>query len=345
MTTQYPTPPAPSHRRRLRAMRLSLTASDPAVAAALDAARHELAGTLAAEPPAPAAATIRAALAALALGDYDAASDVIRLCAASQTPAGTVLATPPTSAPPTAPDDPTRLYLLLLARYLAWTGEIHLVRDEWPRALRALEHRPREPDHPDAGGWAATLAELAIAAESIGDQATFARLQATYPAAPEHAPPARPAPPSELAGPREDAADVVAYYIDDLLGIHPDAPRNRLVLRPWLPESWDALDLGGLRFADAEITLRYRRDGDRHRFIIDQESGAVPVRVIFEPAIPARYLDQAIVDGQEAELDPVPADGRLLVPIQLVLDTTREIVLRGGEEGVRRGGKIRLPVR
>lgn len=319
-------------------MRLSLTATDPAITGALDAARHELADTLAAEPPAPDATTIRSALAALALGDDFAAIQTIRLCAAHQTPTGTVPAPPPDSG------DLTHLYLLLLARFLAWTGEIHTLREYWPRALPALEHHPSDPNHPDASSWTEALAELAIAAESIGDQATATRLQTTYPAPPEHAPAVHPAASEELPEPQEGAADVVDYLIRDLLGIYPDAPRNRLVLRPRLPESWEEMDLTGLRFGDAEITLRYRRNGDRFHFTIDQESGAVPVRVIFEPVIPARHLVEATVDGQAADLDPVLANGRLRVPIQLVLDDTREIVLRGGGERERRG-RVRLPVR
>ena len=333
MTMPEQISPSPAHSRHLRALRLTLAATDPTVAAALDTARHELAATLAATPPTPTTTTLRAALAALALGDDLAATQLLRLCAAHQTPAGTIPG-------PSAADDPTRLYLLLLARYLAWTGDFGTLREHWPHALSALAHYRSAPPHTGAADWAATLAELAIAAESIGDQATAALLQAES----ANAPAAHPRAPSEPGEPRKDAADIVVYYIDEILGVHPDAPRNRLVLRPWLPESWDHLELAGLRFGDAEVTLRYRRSGDRHHFTIEQESGAVPARLIFEPAIPANRLVEAIVDGQHAELDPIAEDGRLRVPIQVVLDTARELVFVGGSN-LERGGRVRLPVR
>lgn len=329
--------PQRSH-RYLRAMRLRLAATDPAFGAALDAARRELAETLALEPRPLNAAAIAAARSALALGDDRAARETIRLLAAHQDDDGAIISSAPESD--SIQEDLTHDYLLLLARFLAWTGELHTLREVWPSALRALDLVPRDPSRPDAASWAAVLSELAVAAESIGDEAAAREIRSGSPLPPAGIPaPAQDAPPAPDGG----AAELVDYIIEGILGIEADAPRDRLVLRPRLPESWNALELSGLRIGDAEITLSYRREGDRHSFTLDQESGAVPVRVIFEPAIPGGELLRAVVDGEEAELDAIPTAGRLRVPIQIVLDTTRVVELIMGE-GRKRGGIV-LPMR
>jgi hypothetical protein len=287
----------------------------------------------------------RSALAALALGDFSGAGEVIRQLGASrdaapQTPGDQPVPGAGTDAGEWVDDD--ALYLLLLARHLAWTGAIHSLRDEWPRALRAFERRPVSPGKPSAALWSSAIQELALAAESIGEPemaATF-RAEAGGTMMPLNAPGADAA---REFDPAVVPEAIVDYYLRELLGVEPDATRNRLVLRPALPEGWDHLDLTQLRFGDAEITLRYRRHGARHHFTLDQESGAVPVRVIFEPLLPARSLAAARVDGEEAVLEPRPRGGRLLVPIQIVLDDQRVIELEtAGSAGQ---GGISLPVR
>src|SRR5690606_41653971 len=67
--------------------------------------------------------------------------------------------------------------------------------------------------------------------------------------------------------------------------------------------------------------------GGAHAVRLDQEEGAVPVRVIFEPALPGRRLLAASVDSQPAELDARPFLGRVRVPLQVVLDHVRSIDL------------------
>ena len=69
------------------------------------------------------------------------------------------------------------------------------------------------------------------------------------------------------------------------------------------------------------------RDGDRHAFRLEQEEGAVPVTVVFEPMLPAPRLAAARVDGVDAELDSRPHGERMLVPVQIVLDAERVVEL------------------
>lgn len=444
-------------RQHLRRMRLALTAADdPAVGAEMESAKHHLASTLAsaltntpantptttvadALPGSGSAAEIILAetklaavtlaeeiraettlaettLAALSLGDFDAAPRVARLLGEHQE----------------SQEELTPLYLLLLARHLAWTGSVHFLRAEWPRVLRALDRRPgmahhgtaqpgtAQPGisypgvsypgmpHPGTGysgtaapsasaAWYIALQELALAAESIGEKALAESLRAELETSPaeqaEHTMPTersgqtpaaerleqafaaahhaqalaagqpeqvfaagRPVQAlaagqpeqalySVLAGPLSTAnpAKVVEYYLRSVLGVEPDAPQNRLVLRPRLPEEWTEVQVEHLSFGDAEITLRYQREGDWHRFTFLQESGPVPVRVIFEPLIPAPGLASARVDGQEALLEPRPRQGRLLVPVQIVLDDMRLIEIEGSQR--RERARISLPVR
>lgn len=335
-------------RQNLRRMRLTLTASDPAAGAALEAARQNLATTLA-TPDATATAPVGAVLAALALGNFEAVAELIRHLGRRLPPDGRIghnstesTAAGALPAAPTMPEDLTPHYLLLLARFLAWTGEIHLLRQEWPHVLRALTARPETSDHPSSANWELALHELTVAAESLGEVVLAdlrCRLEPARPAAKS------PAPPRGMASPHTGAPaeQVVDYYLHEILGVEPDAPRNRLVLRPSIPESWDRLEVEQLRFGDAEIAFHYRRDGSRHHFTLTQESGAVPVRVIFEPLLPARHLAAARVDGQHATLDPRPLGDRLIVPLQIVLDAERVVELEGGEPEDRK--RIRLPVR
>jgi hypothetical protein len=75
---------------------------------------------------------------------------------------------------------------------------------------------------------------------------------------------------------------------------------------------------------ESSIRLRFERNGSVHTFRIEQEEGAVPVRLILEPALPAQFLS-ARVDGTLAQLDPRPFGQRVLAPLQLVLDHERVV--------------------
>jgi hypothetical protein len=317
-------------------MRLTIAASDPRIEPALDAARLQLAEGPADDP------AVGPALAALALGDQETAGRVIRLLSASQRDDGLIDAPPavPSSAGSDERPEQTPLYLGLLAQYLAWTADLHGVRAEWHHVLRAIAHCPATADNPAAASWAAALHGLVIAAESIGEMATATHFRGLLDGlGGSGGMGIRP-----ISGGEEGEAErIVDQLIHELLGVEPDAPKNRLRLRPAIPEEWERMDLTQLRFGDAEISLRYRKEGAHHHFTLSQESGAVPVRVIFEPLLPVPRLVRARVDGEDAVLDPVLSQGRLMVPIQIVLDDERRIELEGGSPVGR--ARIPLPVR
>lgn len=326
------------------------------------------------------------------------------------------------------PDDGAALdALLLLSRYLAWTGDPAPLHAVWPQVRRAAEHASAQEDDDlgRAAVRAAVLRDLAVAAETIGDEAMAASLRRMEPTARQAAAaafraahPTDPATSRALAFGAVDPLDASAWYqakageetperagwvswaeyaggrggvayrhwstaareafgptretweaglvgtgggdlegappakatalvlplVHGLLGATPDAPRHRLQLRPQFPAAWESAEARRIRMGDAEITLRYHREGDLHTFRLEQESGAIPATVVFEPLLPGRRLVDAHVDGQAAALDPRPLGERMLVPVQLVLDAERVVTLLVGHEAEpeRRGRELRV---
>jgi hypothetical protein len=374
--------------RHLREQRLSISAPDGAVERTLQWAKVRLDGALS-EPldlhaAADAAPIVWTALARLAVGDFDAAAAQLRVLAVRQEGG--------------AHPAEASLYLLLAARYHAWTAHLPFLLEEWPRLRVAAELcRDASSTLVLEAIRAAALRELAITAESIGEAvdavalATAAkharhaldRLRGVAPA-PEHPLPvllgvaedsgsslgpagcswaawaefacgqtengyrrwrfcfsAQDAEPGELhsvglldrranagaADPAWPAALAAATLVHGLLGVEPDAARHRLTLRPQIPAAWHHMEVRQLAMGDALFSLDYRRTGPRHEFVVEQTAGAVPVNLVFEPAIAMRALGAVTVDGEAAQLDAKPFGERMLAPVQLVLDHTRTLVV------------------
>ncbi|MBW3551921.1 MAG: hypothetical protein KY466_00350 [Gemmatimonadetes bacterium] len=336
-----------AHTERLLSERLSLECADTAAVQALEWSKHRLDACLAEAPgvgrsllggygsspdaPDDAAtpvgarfhgpAAARGALACLAVGDPRSARDVLSFLGRHLDARGRVLHECSTSGV-ARHDDPsaTPLYLLLVARYLAWTGDLPFVRAEWPRTLSAYDAAVRL--FPEGGGGAGAdvlggaLAELGEAAESIGERGAAVELRqaaARRGGAPWQA---------ELG-----VGSPVTSLVHGVLRAEPDATRGRLVLRPEPPSAWPRFRVSGLRVGDAEVGVGYRRLGATHTFRLSQGRGATPLRVILEPALPGERLTAAAVDGEAAELDAHRRGDRLVVPVQVVLDHEREVVL------------------
>lgn len=122
------------------------------------------------------------------------------------------------------------------------------------------------------------------------------------------------------------AALVPAVFLHGLLGARPEAPWGRLRLAPALPERWSSLEVTGIRVADARIALSFARNGGAHTFTLRQESGRVPVNVVFEPAV-AGTVEEVRVDDEGADLVPERERARTRVRLQLPLDTARRVTL------------------
>ncbi|HWV58153.1 MAG TPA: hypothetical protein VNZ57_11940, partial [Longimicrobiales bacterium] len=125
------------------------------------------------------------------------------------------------------------------------------------------------------------------------------------------------------------AAAVVLPFMHGMMGAEPDAVRHRLVLKPRLPVPWARFQVDRITLGDASIALEYQLDGDRHEFRLTQDTGAVPIRVIFEPALPVGTLRRTFIDGHEAELDTRRVGDRIAAPVQIVLDHDRHLQLHG----------------
>jgi hypothetical protein len=219
-------------------------------------------------------------------------------------------------------------YLFLLGRYLAWTGDRNVVRGHWGRVGRLLGSLDAGADadadpgpagtDADAACWRAARRALARAAEEVGDDGLASRLGGKVEAAPAPGPACWP------GGAEESAAAAVVHGI---LGVDPDAPRGRVALRPRIPEDTDRFELRGLTVGGAAVELDYDRTDTIHWFTLRQTRGAAPLQVVLEPELAGRRVARARVDGQPAELDPVPAQGRFRVPVQVVLDHERRVVV------------------
>lgn len=140
--------------------------------------------------------------------------------------------------------------------------------------------------------------------------------------------------PRGVLPPVDPAAEPVRRVVEGLLGVEPDAPRGRLVLRPRLPESWDHLEVRGLTIGAAAVDVAYRRNGSAHRLTLTQTRGSVPLQAVLAPELPGGRVRETRVDGEPAELDPVREDGRWRVPVQLVLDVPRTLEVEFGPDSL-----------
>jgi hypothetical protein len=320
---------------RLQADRLTLESADPAAHDAVERAklgiearrvdlpdgRTLVAGCGPHDLRVRTGAAVDGALDAFLLGDPDVGRDVLGFLGRHLDGTGAI-------PPEVGLADGLGGYLLLAARYLAWTGDLPGLRAEWPRVTRAwgiwaTRARGAGPARAKRAGSglepaidASLVPALLRAAESLADAETARSLREA--AAGLAGPSAR------WEGSAGSGSTVPSLW--RLLDPEPDAPQGRLVLRLRPPRDWPWFHVRGLAMGDSTIQLRYERHGDRHTFLVHQDRGAAPVRLVLEPGLPGR-LRSARVDGQPAELHARAAGDRTTVPVQLVLDHERTVVL------------------
>jgi hypothetical protein len=129
----------------------------------------------------------------------------------------------------------------------------------------------------------------------------------------------------------QSASQTVAQFLDTL-GFAPDPEKHRVVLAPKLPADWTALEVRNLRIGDADtLTLRYDRSASTHTFVLSPEAGAVPPRLVFEPAIVAQRISRVTVDGVIADLNYRRAGDRIVCPLQVVLDHARTVEIEADQ--------------
>jgi hypothetical protein len=290
---------------------------------------------------------VECAMAALALGDFQTARSVIEFLGRAQDPNGRVPDVCLTNGFTQYGDRvATPLFLLLIARFFAFSGDITFLRRTWQHVRLALVFCRSAPAHCDPDTLRAAMRELALTAEAIGEREDADRLRSE----------SNPADGLTLSDPaggwsawndRLDRAPysqgfatqlgrchtidaqvrVLTTLLYGLLGIDPDAARQRIRLRPWIPGDWWFLEAAGLRFGDSRLALRYHRNDSAHTFQLVPLEGTIPLRIIFEPSVEARAITRITVDGVVATLDLRRADDRWICPVQVTLDHERTIVL------------------
>lgn len=201
---------------------------------------------------------------------------------------------------------------LVLARYVRWSGDLHSVAALWHAALTSLDLVLHDAASPALRH--ATCTEFAAVATDLGDPQLAARLLGI----------AR----TTAAGPLPIENDPDCHLIHDIafrtLGLEPDAARGRLRLRPRL-NGLEEIRVRNIRFGDGSVSLSAARSAGRLTVRVEQEAGAIPLTVLLEPFV--RGHARAVVDGQPADLEARVVTGGTILPVQLVLDDARTLVV------------------
>ena len=202
---------------------------------------------------------------------------------------------------------------LFIARYVRWSGDLHSIAALWNTALTSLELVL--PDTASSALRHATCTEFAAVATDLGDPQLAARLLGIARATA--------AEPWPVGNDPESA--LIHHVAFRTLGLEPDAARGRLRLRPRLDEL-QQIRARNIRFGDGNVSLSAVRADGRLTLRVEQEAGAIPVTVLLEPFVLG--AGRATIDGQPADLESQIVAGGTILPVQLVLDDARTLVVQ-----------------
>jgi hypothetical protein len=234
---------------------------------------------------------------------------------------------------------PPHVLAAAACRYAAWSGDASRIAPHWPRiaqllaadtpastrtriiaagACHALERTATDlADHATAARARAAAASLTPDRTADPLLAAALALTADSPDATDHTVDGT----GDVVHPT-GAAYAVLRFVHGTLGAEPDAARHRLTLAPRpLP-----LMVDELAFGDATITVGIETDTLRTVLHIDQQSGAIPITLLLQPvltAAPARVT----IDGHPAQLRPRATASGVMVPVQLLLDAPRTVIM------------------
>jgi hypothetical protein len=121
---------------------------------------------------------------------------------------------------------------------------------------------------------------------------------------------------------------LLRILLEEILHLSGEASLGRLQLAPSLPEHLLSFQIEGLRVGKGGIDFRMDHDGDWVRYLFQPTTGAMPLNLIFEPALNGVALAEARVDGGPAELDWGMGGKRITPRIQLPVDRERTVELR-----------------
>jgi hypothetical protein len=236
----------------------------------------------------------------------------------------------------------------LLARYVAWSGELAAAVAIWDRArIAAMDARLDDDDDVALVTAAAAVTGAERLATDLGDPQLASRLlprardaRAALQDRPLHAAARHLAACLDLLPP--DFAPTVPYGNGDaellldtlhmLIGVQPDAARHRLWLRPRLPAGWVALSVQDIQCGDDSVRLDADLLPGLLTVRLEQDAGAIPVTALVEPFVPGA-VSAVRVDGRSASLAPRAVEGGTRVPVQLVLDRGRTLEIEFDAKG------------
>jgi hypothetical protein len=245
-----------------------------------------------ARPIAVAASDIPLLDARLACGDFDAVRVLLR-----------------TAVP--APELP-----LFVARYAMWTGDLQSAAGAWAAVLASLD---LNADRMSVALRRTARIEIAQTATDLGDAPLAGRLLGSA----RNADPADTANPAAPPDPDPDST-MICDVAFNVLGLQPDAVRGRLRLRPRL-DRFAEIEALNIHFGGGSVRVSATRDGAAIVLRIEQDAGGIPITVLLEPFVDSP--ETADVDGRRAQLMPRNVDGGTIVPVQLVLDQVRTLVV------------------
>lgn len=122
-------------------------------------------------------------------------------------------------------------------------------------------------------------------------------------------------------------ARLVRAWIEGTLGALPDAAWGRLTLAPTVPDDLESFQLRGLRVGDARIRLDCRRDGPTLSFLLRQESGRLPVNLVFQPRLPFPGVERVLIGDDPADVEVVREGSGTALRCQFPLDPERRMTI------------------
>ena len=234
-------------------------------------------------------AASRVALAQLAAGDRNAARDTLKFLSLTQERDGQVMEECPTSGRGRFSAAGIPPYLLLVAGYAAWSGELDFLSRHWAAVRRAVEFgvadRSWSPGGATAALWAHALSSLQPLAEALGHPEMAEALASHAEAARGGVPGVEGSPFPSAGGEFRDGlldadlaawraaalglrrddggapawAAVAAGAVEGLWGVVPDALAGAVRIAPWFPPTWEAMAVERIRVGRTVLGVRLRR--------------------------------------------------------------------------------------
>ncbi len=123
------------------------------------------------------------------------------------------------------------------------------------------------------------------------------------------------------------AARLVRSWVEDVLGVEPEAAYGRIRLAPDLRRAPAELRLRRLRVGDARIGVDCRVEGRSCSFALFQEGGRVPVNLVFAPRLPLPPPLRVRIGDDEVEVTLEEVDGGSEIRCQFPLDPERRMIV------------------